>query len=82
MKLVKASVEDVKMYKPTKWDSIIDEFIISKEPVAEIKDFTHTKPSGCYGGLYAALQRRKIKNIKGAMNGDRVFIVNLDLVKE
>lgn len=83
MKLVKASVDDLKkMYKATKWDEIIDEFILSREPVAEIKDFEHSKPSGCYASLFKALQRRKINNIKGTINGDRVFIVNLDLVKK
>ena len=83
MKLVKASFEDLKkMYKQTKWDSIIDEFICSREPVAEIKEFTHSSPSGCYGSLYKALQRRKINNIKPSIHGDRVFIVNVDLVKK
>jgi hypothetical protein len=80
MKLVKVEWNDTfgKIYKKTKLDVIIDEFIAMKTSIVEIEDFrsNYSSTSSCLGSFYNALRRRGQEHIKVAARDGKVYLVD------
>lgn len=82
MKLTKVNVEEMKAYKKTKIDEILDEFISMNTAAVEVTEYTNNSAYSCYTSLYNGIQRRKSHTIGVKVSNGRVFLYNKLLMQE
>lgn len=82
MKLTRVNVEEMRSYKKTKWDEVLDEFYNMNVAVAEITEFTNKNAYSCCYALAHAIERRKAYTLGAKVSNGRVFLYNKLLLQE
>ena len=84
MRLVKYDlnkINNVKGYKKTKNQVIIEEFAASDMDCAKVEDYTTKTSAACAWTLNNAIKRFKIAGIRAISRGDEVFLIRENAVE-
>lgn len=77
MKLVKADWRNLKTYKRTKLDEVLDEFLAMNTECVEVADHNYSNEECCYNTLCNAIKRRNMRSTIGVrMCNGKVYLIN------
>lgn len=75
-------IENLKGYKKTKNEEILDEFLESGETCVEIVEYTNKTPYSSANSFNTHIRKRKLQNmIIAIVRNKRVFLVRIDKIE-